>query len=101
MPVFLISGTNENGKRETRRVEADHSQDAVREFEEQGLTDIVLHSDDAYAVTTDLFGPQPYIAGIRFPGRMSLITSCSGFFCCRFPSVSGMPIIRSVANMTD
>ena len=61
MPVFLISGTNENGKRETRRVEADNSQDAVREFEEQGLTDIVLHSDDAYAVTTDLFGPQPQV----------------------------------------
>ncbi|QDT92798.1 tetratricopeptide repeat protein [Gimesia algae] len=61
MPVFLISGTNENGKRETRRVEADNSQNAVREFEEQGLTEIVLHSDDAYAVTTDLFGPQPQV----------------------------------------
>lgn len=61
MPVFLISGNNENGKRETRRVEADHSQDAVRECEEQGLRDIVLHNDDAYAVTTELFGPQPQV----------------------------------------
>ncbi|WP_417385991.1 tetratricopeptide repeat protein [Gimesia sp.] len=59
MPVFLISGNNENGKRETRRVEADNSQDAVRECEEQGLTEIVLHNDDAFAAATDLFGPQP------------------------------------------
>ncbi|WP_417388942.1 tetratricopeptide repeat protein [Gimesia sp.] len=61
MPVFLISGIDVNGKRETRRVEADNSQAAVHACEKQGMTDIILHNDDAYAATTDLFGPQPEV----------------------------------------
>lgn len=57
MPIFLLTATDENSKRETHRVEAENSQDAYNEYESQGFTDIVLHSDDAAAVASSMFPP--------------------------------------------
>ena len=61
MPVYLISATDENGKRDTHRVEAESAQEACETFEASGCIDIVLHSDDAYAATTDLFPANPEV----------------------------------------
>ncbi len=46
---FLLTGTNPSGKRDTHRVNAANSQEAYRQFESQGFTEIVLHTDDAAA----------------------------------------------------
>lgn len=61
MPVYLISATDENGKRDTHRVEAESAQEACETFEASGYIDIILHSDDAYAATTDLFPANPEV----------------------------------------
>ncbi|QDT29021.1 tetratricopeptide repeat protein [Gimesia panareensis] len=55
MPVYLLTATDQHGKRDTHRVTADSAQQACNEFEENGYSDIVLHSDDVFAATTDLF----------------------------------------------
>lgn len=55
MPIFLLTATDKNGKRETHRVEAENSQEAFNKYELQGFVDIILHSDDVVAATSVLF----------------------------------------------
>lgn len=59
MPVFLISATDERGKRDTHRVEAVDSQDAYQEMEARGFTQIVLHTDDAGATASAMWPHDP------------------------------------------
>ncbi|WP_298860419.1 hypothetical protein [uncultured Gimesia sp.] len=59
MPIYLLTATDEKGKRDTHRVDAENSQDAYQQYESQGFTDIVLHSDDAAAAASALFPPNP------------------------------------------
>ncbi|QDV19815.1 hypothetical protein Pan153_44840 [Gimesia panareensis] len=55
MPVYLLTATDQHGKRDTHRVTADSAQEACSEFEENGYSDLVLHSDDVFATTSALF----------------------------------------------
>ncbi|MFH1303453.1 MAG: hypothetical protein ABIK07_20510 [Planctomycetota bacterium] len=57
MPVFLLTATDPNGKRDTHRVEADTAQEACDGYESQGYVDIVLHDDDVWAATVAMFPP--------------------------------------------
>ena len=57
MPIFLLTATDEKGKRDTHRVDAENSQEAYHEYESNGFTDIVLHNDDAAAVASSMFPP--------------------------------------------
>ena len=54
MPIYFLTATDEKGKRDTHRVDAENSQDAFEQYESQGFTDIVLHSDDAAAAASGL-----------------------------------------------
>lgn len=49
MYEYLLSGTNSRGWRKTVIAEAATADEAVRKFESQGYSDIVLHTDDLVA----------------------------------------------------
>lgn len=55
MPIYFLTATDENGKRETHRTEAENSHKVYHEFESNGFTDIVLHDDDVMATVTSMF----------------------------------------------
>ncbi|QDU07672.1 hypothetical protein [Gimesia aquarii] len=59
MPIYLLTATDENGKRGTHRVDAEDSQDAYKKYESQGFVDIVLHNDDAAAAASAMFPSNP------------------------------------------
>ncbi|WP_339727143.1 hypothetical protein [uncultured Gimesia sp.] len=61
MPLFLLTATDEKGKRETHRVEAENSQDAYHDLESRGFTQIVLHTEDAGATASAMFPPDPNV----------------------------------------
>ncbi len=54
MPTFLLTVTDEVGKRDTMSVSAETAQEAVALLESQGCTDITLHTEDAGAVFTSV-----------------------------------------------
>ncbi|QDV19816.1 hypothetical protein Pan153_44850 [Gimesia panareensis] len=54
MPVYLLTATDQHGKRDTHRVNAESAQEACSDFEAKGYGDIVLHNDDAFAAAADL-----------------------------------------------
>ncbi|MFH1303452.1 MAG: hypothetical protein ABIK07_20505, partial [Planctomycetota bacterium] len=54
VPLYFVSVTDENGKRELQSVYADNLQQAYEFYEKNGFTDIILHSNDASAVIDSL-----------------------------------------------
>jgi len=50
MLTFLLTATDENGKRDTYHVEAENAQDAYNIYKSSGFTEILLHDDDASAL---------------------------------------------------
>ncbi|QDV52426.1 hypothetical protein Enr17x_44890 [Gimesia fumaroli] len=79
MPVFLITATDENDKRETHRVEAENSQDAYHDLESRGFSEIVLHTDDAAAATSSLFPNRAEIEELVSAADMVKFQSLSNF----------------------
>ncbi|MFN3160907.1 MAG: hypothetical protein ACE37I_16440 [Rubinisphaera brasiliensis] len=54
MYEFLVTATDQNGKTTTRVVTAENSQAVIALLEAEGCTEIILHTDDAGAVSTDV-----------------------------------------------
>ena len=51
---FLLTATDPRGERDTHRVKASDSQEAYRQLESQGFTEIVLHNSDDVAAAVPL-----------------------------------------------
>jgi len=51
MPKYLISGKDEHGRTATEAVNAPNADEAVRLLKARGFSDVVLHSDEAFAHT--------------------------------------------------
>ncbi len=54
MPEYLLSATDESGRRLTKFLQADSGDGAVAAARERGWAEIVLHTDDTAAATADL-----------------------------------------------
>lgn len=65
MPFFVITATDENGKRELHNLEAENTQDAYNFLESNGFVDIILHTDDVTAIV--------------FPKPLNTYSSVEGF----------------------
>lgn len=75
MPEYVLTGRDHHGRVVTEIVDADLADDAVRLFQEDGHTDITLHTDDNAALfhkpsqVRKVFSPRDYI-GYRTRGRV-------------------------------
>lgn len=79
MPDYLITATDPDGERATRRVAADSAAAAYRRTEADGMTDIVLHTDDVSAAA---MRSMPGAAGDLDPETLVAMRTMSpvGFF---------------------
>src|SRR5438034_8564448 len=60
MPHYLLSATDPiDGRRVTEHVEEANGDDAVRRILQRGLTDVVLHSDEAFAASPGIDWESP------------------------------------------
>lgn len=77
MLEFLVTCTDTNGKRETIRIQARTSREAVETCVARGFTDITLHTDDAAAVA--VVGMTTVDEGVISPADLVELRALSSF----------------------
>jgi tetratricopeptide (TPR) repeat protein len=85
MPEYILTGRNQRGRTVTEIVDAESADEAVRFFEQDGHSDVLLHTDDNAALfnrpskVRKTFTPREYL-GYRTRGRVG----CALFLMRKF-----------------
>lgn len=93
MHDFLTTATDRNGKRSVQRTTATSAANAVAQLEEAGCTQIELHSDDAFAISSGFSQSEPDLATPEELVALRSMTTARYFLFLLKKQVVGLSIL--------